>query len=274
MFVPQSAELPGRWPACRMSRCGSTVATARLDVPLGPIVVACENGHFRGFRAHDDFRRGARFAGCFDGWRSVPDVPANAPERRVEPSVRRRMEVLEDADRCALCGTPPAQHPLRGEDVVRTDRNVWTWLQRWRPALFADVAGAITVARAGAGAPASWRLALPADARERIVDALRESALTTDQVVPPARLVAIVPELAKRELDFAVGGLLIAACSACAIARASAPADARAYLRTYVDALHGGDERLARADAARWRMMEKIASAAARAGTATTLRTA
>jgi len=268
MFAPQLVDVPGRWPACRVSRCGSTAAQARLDVPLGPIVLACENGHFRGFRRHDEFRRAGRFAGAFDAGAFPADVPADAPERRVEPSARRRTEVLEDAERCGLCRTPPARHPLRGEDVVRSDRDVWTWLQRWRPAVYASVAQSIAVSRASGAAPAAWRLALPADLREQVVESLHASELTTDQVVPPARLATIVTELTKRELDFAVSGLLIAVCRACASARTSAPLDARSYLRAYVDAVHGGDEALARADAPRWRMMEKIAASGARAAPA------
>ncbi len=260
MFAPQIADLPGRWPACRASRCGSTVALARADAPLGPIVLTCENSHFRGFRARGDFRAGGRFAGCFDAGAVAPDPPPDAPERRIEPTVRRRTEVLEDADRCALCGTPPAEHPLHPDDAVRTDRDVWTWLQRWRPDVFGELAAALTVARVGASEGGSWRRAIPATVRERVVDALRDSALTSDQIVPPIRLAAIANALSKRELEFAVNGLLIAACVRCAAARWSEQHDARGYVRAYVDALYDGDEKRARAEASRWRTMEAIAA--------------
>jgi len=232
----------------------------------------CENGHFRGFRSHAEFRPGGTFAGCFT--RETLDRDADAVAARVEPSPRRRTEVLEDATRCALCGTPPAQHPMHDDGAVRTDREVWTWLQRWRPDVFADVVAALAVARARGDVAASWRLAMPAPVRERVVDALRASTLTSDQVVPPVRLAPIAKALSKRERDFAVNGLLIAACARCAATRWAQHHDARAFLQAYVQAMYDGDEARARTDTSRWRMMEKVAAAAAHASAHAVVRSA
>ncbi len=226
--------------------------------------MTCENGHFRAFRKQDDFRRGGRFAGAFSARTVSPEVARGAPERLVDPGERRRTETLEDADRCALCGTPPAQHPFRPDDDVRTDRDLWAWLQRFRPAVFADVAQAAAVAHAAGGDARGWRLTLPSAVRERIVEALHDSALTTDHVIPPAHLVAIAHGLTKREREFAVNGLLLAACAVC-VRHRHAPHDVRGAMRAYVDGMYGGDVALARADAVRFRTMEKIAFAVARA---------
>jgi hypothetical protein len=269
-FEPQSVDLPDAWPACRASRCGSRQARARIDAPLGPVTVECENGHFRGYRAVADFRSGGRYAGVF-GASTLDAERADASERRAEPGPRRRTEVLEDAVCCALCGVPPAEHPLRPDDGARTDRELWAWLQRWRPAAFVELANAAALAR-NSDPRKPWRLAIPAATREAVVDAQRSSSLTTDAVIPPERLAAVAGALTKRELDYAAG-LLFAACVSCVAARRTRESDAGAYLRTYVDALYGGDERRARADAARWRTIRKVAHAAAaredvRAGTA------
>jgi hypothetical protein len=243
-FTPETVELPDVWAPCPRATCGSTVAFARVDTALGPVVVTCENGHFRRFGSRVD------------------------AEPRLEPGPRRRSEVLEDADRCALCGTPPAEHPYGGEEL-RGDREIWAWLQRWRPEVFAAAAQALAPVRASG--TVGWRLAIAPEVREAVVDALRSSDLTTDHVVPLDALLPVVDVLSKRELGFAVNHLLIAICRSCAARRANAALDRHALVRAYVDAVFAGDERLARADAPRWRAMAKLAAvvtaAAERSGT-------
>jgi hypothetical protein len=266
VFVPEIVELPDAWPACRASRCESTLAVARVDAPYGPVAVLCENGHLRAYRTRDDFRGRGRYAGLFSALAVPPSVARTAPERRLEPGERRRAEVLEDAERCGLCGTPPAEHPFRPDVTVRSDRDVWAWLQRWRPALYAELAGAVAIlARRERITLGTWRLAIPPQLRERVVRELGDSALETDHVVPPAVLARLGGALAPRELSFAVNRLLIAICRRCNSGRWRARMTAEDYLRDYVAALHGGDERLARADTAAWRIMEKLAHHAARA---------
>lgn len=264
MFSPELVELPGVWPACRRDRCASTAAFAGVESPGGPIAIACENGHHRAYAKPDDFRRGGRYAGAFSE-AAVPAEPEpDARLRRLEPTARRRNEVLEDAERCALCGTPPAEHPYRPELDVRGDAAVLAWFQRWRPELYARLLEALTIARRTARVTlGGWRLRLPSPLRDEVVAALGGSALVCEPLVEPERLGAVAGALTQRELDFAANRLLIAACRRCAAARRGAPKDAGDYLRDYAVALHGGDERLARADAPRWRTMEKIAALAA-----------
>lgn len=274
VFTPEIVDLPDAWPACRRAHCGSTAAVARVDVPYGPVVIACENGHFRTYRKKDDFRRGRRYAGLFSEAAVEADLPRTGTTRLLEPRDRRRAEVLEDAERCALCATPPAEHPYRPDLDVRGDRDVWTWLQRWRPAVYAQLLEAVSIAdqreRITFG---NWRSAIPSRLRETIVRALADSALETDHLVPAERLAQLVDVLARRELDFAVNRLLLPVCRACNDGRRRRKSS-NDYLREYVLAFYGGNERLARADAAAWRIMETIASAAARVRLATDERSA
>ena len=260
MFSPEVVELPGVWPACRRDRCGSTVALATVDVPRGPVAIGCENGHHRAYGKLDDFRCGGRYAGAFSAEAVAPESPHDPRLRRLEPSPRRHAEVLEDADRCALCGTPPAEHPYRPDLDVRGDRAVLAWLQRWRPAVYAEVLEALAIARRRERVTfGTWRLALPQALRDMVVGELRDSGLVSERLVAVARLEALAGVLAQRELDFAASRLLIAACRHCSAGRRGARPSRDDYLRDYVVAVHGGDEGLARADAARWRMMENIA---------------
>jgi hypothetical protein len=253
VFVPEIAELPDAWPACRTAHCGSTVAVARVDAPFGPVTVLCENGHHRAYRS----------------------AARNARERRIEPGERRRAEVLEDAERCALCGTPPAEHPYRPDLALRSDRDLLAWLQRWRPQLYTRLLEALAIVSRGERVTAgTWRLRIPANLREAITRELSDSALQADHLVPAARLERLVDVLTKRELDFAVNCLLVAICRACDDGRWRAAKTRDDYLREYVRALHDGDERLARADAAGWKTMDVIASRAARVQLATDERSA
>jgi hypothetical protein len=267
VFTPEIVDLPDVWPACRRAQCGSTAAVARVDAPLGAVVVACENGHFRAYQRKDDFRRGGRYAGLFGPLVLAPDAPRGARERRLEAGERRRSEVLEDAERCALCGTPPVEHPYRPDLDVRGDRETWTWLGRWRPALYAQLLEAVAIA--GRREPVTfgtWRSAIPSRLREAVVAELASSALQADHLVPAALLAQLVDALTPRELDFAVNRLLVPLCRRCDNGRWRRRQSCEDYLREYVVALHGGDERIARADAAQWRMMESIAYHAARVG--------
>jgi len=117
-------------------------------------------------------------------------------------------------------------------------------------------------------------LKIPAALRERVVEALAESALQADHVVPFARLAAALDELTDRELDFAVHRLQIAVCRRCNDGRWRKPLGREDYLRDYVLAVHGGDERMARADTARWHAMENVAFQTARARLVSDERTA
>jgi len=265
VFSPEVVELPGVWPACRRDRCGSTVAVATVDVPRGPVAIACENGHHRAYGKPDDFRRGGRYTGAFSAEAVTPE-PADDPRlRRLEVSPRRRAEVLEDAERCALCGTPPAEHPYRPDLDVRADAAVLAWFQRRRPGVYAQLLEALAIVRRQEPVTfGKWRLRLPPALREVVVSELRDSALVSEHLVAVARLERLVGVLTQRELDFAANRLLVAMCRRCASARRGVCATREGYLRDYVVAVHGGDERLARADAARWRMMENVALHAAR----------
>jgi hypothetical protein len=241
VFIPESTELPGTWPACRIAHCGSTVAVACANEPFGPVAVTCENGHHRAYRS----------------------APRGPHERRIEPGDRRRAEVLEDAERCALCGTPPAEHPYRPDLAVRSDRDVLGWLQRWRPRLYVSLVEALAVAAGGGATARNWRLRIPADVREAIARELADSALQADHVVPLARLAPLAGALTKRELDFAVQRLLVAICRTCNRGRWRLAKTHDDYVRDYVRAVHGGDERVARADAASWKTMDALAARAA-----------
>ena len=264
MFSPEVVELPGVWPACRRDRCGSTVAVATVDVPRGPVAIGCENGHHRAYGKPDEFRRGGRYAGAFSELAVTPE-PSDPAVRRLETSGRRRAEVIEDAERCALCGTPPAEHPHRPDLDVRADTAVLAWFQRWRPGVYAQLLEALAIVRRNERVTfGNWRLRLPSALREAVVSELRDSALVSDQLVATARLERLLGVLTQRELDFAANRLLVAMCRRCASARRGVRASREDYLRDYVIAVHGGDERLARADAARWRMMENVALHAAR----------
>lgn len=275
VFVPEFVELSDVWPACRVAHCGSRVAVARVDAPYGPVAVLCENGHLRGYRKTDDFRGRGRYAGAFSTLAVPPSAARNAPERRLDADVRRRAEVLEDAERCAMCGTPPAEHPYRPDLAVRGDREVWTWLQRWRPALYAELVEAIAILKRREPVTfGNWRLKVSAQLRERIVRELDDSALEADQLVPPAVLARFLTALTPRELDFAVNALLLAICRRCNSGRWRARKSRDEYLREYVVALHGGNEQLACADDVRWRMMESLAQHAARVGLSVDERTA
>jgi hypothetical protein len=265
VFSPESVELPDRWPACRRDRCGSTAGVAHVETPHGPIVVTCENGHHRAYAKPDDFRRGGPHAGAFSSDAVPPEPPRDVRLQRLEPGARRRGEVLEDADRCALCGTPPAEHPYRPDLDVRGDAAVLAWFQRRRPAVYAQILEALAIVRRRERVTlGDWRLKLPPALREVVVGELRNSALVSDHLVAPARLERLVDVLTQRELEFAANRLLVAVCRRCAAGRRGVRASREQYLRHYVVALHGGDERLARADAARWRMMENVALHAAR----------
>lgn len=265
MFSPEVVELPGVWPACRRDRCGSAVALATVDVPRGPVAIGCENGHHRGYGKLDEFRRGGRYAGLFSDEAVAPEAPDDPRVRRLEPSARRRAEVLEDAERCALCGTPPAEHPYRPDLDVRADAAVLAWFRRWRSEVYAQLVEALAIVRLRERVTlGNWRLRLPAGLRDVVVSELRGSALVSEQLVATARLELLVGALTQRELDFAASRLLIAACRRCAAARRGARPSREQYLRDYVVAVHGGDEGLARADAARWRMMENVALHASR----------
>ncbi len=265
MFSPEIVELSGAWPPCRRDRCGSTVALATVETPRGAIAIACENGHHRAYAKTEEFRRGGRFAGAFSAAAVAPDPPDDPRLRRLEPSARRRAEVLEDADHCALCGTPPAEHPYRPELDVRGDAAVLGWFRRRRPAVYTEILAALAIVRQRERVTfGDWRLKLPQALRDIVVGELRDSALTSVHLVEPERLELLVGVLTVRELEFAANRLLIAACRRCAAARRGVRASREDYLRDYVVAVHGGDERLARADAARWRMMENVALHAAR----------
>jgi hypothetical protein len=264
VFTPQAVDLPDVWPPCRRPQCGSTAAVARVEVPYGPVTMTCENGHQRGYRKKDDFRRGGRYAGLFDAAVVAPDVPGTARERSLEPGERRRAEVLEDAERCALCGTPPVEHPYRPDLDLRDDRELLAWLQRWRAPVFAQLCEAVTVAggrdRFTFG---DWRSRIPGWLREAVVGAIADSELRTDHLVPAVRLAELAGVLTGRELDFAVHRLLLPICRGCNAGRWRRRQSRDDYLREYVQAFYGGDERLARADAARWRTTEIVASHAA-----------
>ena len=275
VFTPETVDLPDIWPACRRAQCRSAAAVARADAPDGPIVVTCENGHFRAYRNKSEFRRGARYAGLFSESVVAADASGERREKLLEPSGRRRSEVLEDAERCALCRTPPAEHPFRPELDLQGDRELWTWLQRWRPVVYVQLREAVAIAGQRERVTfANWRSAIAPRLREILVRELSDSALETDHLVPVERLALLVDVLAPRELAFAVNRLLLAVCRTCNDARRLVRKSREDYLRDYVSALHGGDERLARADAAAWRMMESIASHAARVRLATDERSA
>jgi len=265
VFSPEVVELPGVWPACRRHHCGSTVALATVEVPRGPVAIGCENGHHRSYGKLEDFRRGGRYAGAFSA-EAVPPEGADDPRRRrLEQSARRRAEVLEDAECCALCGTPPAEHPYRPDLDVRADAEVLAWFGRWRPGVYAQLLEALAIVRRRERVTlGNWRLRLPAGLRDVVVSELRDSALVSEHLVATERLERLLGTLTQREIDFAASRLLIAACRRCAAARRGARPSREQYLRDYVVAVHGGDERLARADAARWRMMENVALHASR----------
>jgi hypothetical protein len=265
VFAPEVVDLPDPWPACRTARCGSTLAVARIDAPFGPVVVTCENGHYRKYQKKGDFRGRGRYARLFSDAAVGTRAPRTARERRLEPNERRCAEIVEDAERCALCGTPPAEHPYRPDLDVRSDRDVLAWFQRWRPQLYAELREAVTIVRQREReTPGGWRLQIPGALRERVVEALDESGLQADHIVPVARLAPAFDMLTDRELDFALHQLLVAICRRCNDGRWRISLGREDYLRAYVLALHGGDERVARADGARWQLMENIAFAAAR----------
>ena len=263
MFAPQVVGLPDPWPACRAARCGSTAANARIDAPFGPVVVTCENGHFRTYQKKGEFRARGRYARLFREATLGTLAPRTARERKLEPNERRCAEIVEDAERCALCGTPPAEHPHRPDLDLRTDRDLWAWFQRWRPQLYAELREAVAIVRQGEQNTGDWRLKIPATLRERVVEALDESALQADHVVPLARLAPALDALTERELDFAVHQL-VAICRRCNDGRWRIARSREDYLREYVAAVYDGDERLARADAAHWELMENVAAATAR----------
>ena len=275
MFTPEIADLPDVWPACRRSQCRSTAAVARIGAPYGPIVVTCENGHFRMYRKKSDFRHGGRYAGTFSEGVLPLDASRDGRSALLEPTERRRAEVLEDAERCALCGTPPAEHPFRPDLDVRSDRGVWTWLQRWRPVLYARLSEAVAIAGQRERVTfANWRSSIAPQLREIVVRELCDSELETDHLVPLERLAPLAGVLAPRELGFAANRLLVPMCRMCSDARRLVRKSREDYLRDYVVAVHGGDERLARADVGAWRMMDSIASRAARVRLATDERSA
>ena len=264
MFAPEVVALPDPWPACRFGRCGSTVAIARIGAPFGAVVVTCENGHYRTYQKKGDFRGRGRYARLFSDAAIGARTPRAARDRRFEPNERRCAEIVEDAERCALCGTPPAEHPFRPDLDVRSDRDVLAWFQRWRPQLYAELREAVAIVGRGAQELPGWRLQIPGALRERVVEALEESALQADHVVPLARLALALDVLTERELDFAVHQLLVAMCRRCNDGRWRIALSREDYLRAYVRALHDGDERMARTDGARWQLMESVALAAAR----------
>jgi hypothetical protein len=275
VFAPEVIDLPDPWPACRTARCGSSVAVARIDAPYGPVVVTCENGHYRTYQKKGDFRGRGRYARLFSEAAVGALPPRTARERRLEPNERRCAEIVEDAERCALCGTPPAEHPFRPDLDLRSDRDVWAWFQRWRPQVYAELREAVTIVQQREQVTfAGWRLKIPVALRERVVEALEESALQADHVVPFARLAPVLDALTARELDFAVHQLLVAICRRCNDGRWRTALVREDYLREYVRAVHGGDERMARADTERWQLMESVALAAARARLVTDERSA
>jgi hypothetical protein len=273
VFTPRVAELPGPWPACRAGGCGSTAAFARAETRYGPLALSCENGHLRAYRKRDDFRGRGRFAAAAGG--IVEEIPRDAPERSLEAGDRRCAEVIEDAERCSVCLTPPADHPYRPDLAARSDRAVWTWLQRWRAAACAQLAEGLAIEKHREPVTyGSWRLKLPPALREIVVRELADSALRAGHVVPLEHLAPMREHLTKRDLAFAVNRLLIPVCLACAERRARARSSREDYLRDYVVTLHGGDQRAARADAAAWKAMERVASLAALVRIAEETRTA
>jgi len=120
----------------------------------------------------------------------------------------------------------------------------------------------------------NWRLKIPADLRELVVRELAGATLHTDHLIPPVRLAPLLETLTPRELDFGVNRLLLAICRRCSEGRWAQPKSRDDYLHEYVIAFYAGDERRARAAVARWRTMEKLAAAAARATIARGERTA
>jgi hypothetical protein len=183
--------------------------------------------------------------------------------------------VLEDAERCALCRTPPVEHPYRPDLGVRSDRELWTWIARYRPGLFAQLCEAIAVA--GGSKPVTfgdWRSRIPAHVREAVVGGLDDAELRADLLVPAARLAGLIGALTARELDFAVKRLLLPVCRACNAGRWRRPESRDGYLRGYVHAFFDGDEGRARADATAWRMMETVATRAAQLAPASEARPA
>jgi hypothetical protein len=266
VFAPQVVDLPGAWPACRSAHCGSTLAVARIDAPHGPVMLTCENGHYRGYHKKADFRGRGPYTRLFAAAAVAPQAPRRARERRLEPDERRCAETVEDAERCALCGTPPAKHPFRPDLDVRSDAALWGWFGRWRPQVYGELREALAIV--GRNAPVAlegWRLKIPAVLRERVVEALAGSFLEADHVVPFARLAPAADALSEREFDFAVHQLQIAICRRCNEGRWRNANSREGYLRDYVVAIHGGDERMARADGVRWRLMEAVAAQVSRA---------
>ncbi len=255
-------ELPDPWPACRRPGCGSTAAAARIDAPYDPVAIVCENGHHRASRPRDDFRPGGRYPDLFG-------PGALGPSRRgrrdpLDPGERRRSEVREDATCCALCGTPPAEHPQHPDLDLRDDAAIWAWLARYRPDAYAQVREAIAIAaRVETVTLQTWRTRIPPALREIVVAELASSELAAHHLVPLERLAQLTGVLTARELAFAVQRLLVAMCRRCADARRLRDDRREAFIGDYVRALHGGDERLARADAVGWRTMEIVASHAA-----------
>ena len=126
VFLPERRELPDDWPPCGYNDCRSVVGIARIDAPYGPIRVECENGHYRKFEKKMLFTHGGKYGGLFSDQvigASTRDVRRS---QKLEPNERRRSEVLEDSERCSLCGAPPIIHPFRPEQDVKTDKELWS----------------------------------------------------------------------------------------------------------------------------------------------------
>lgn len=180
------------------------------------------------------------------------------------PDERRCAELLEQADGCALCGTPPVDDPYRSGLSVADDRELWTWFLRWRPQLFAELALAVRKLQHYEGVTyRAWRLKLPPDLRAAVVAQVADSQLHVEPLIPFVRLRAIEHALSRAELAFAVNDLLIAVCGGCSNGRWCLEADRERYVREYVRAFYDGDEHRARADARRFRTVDAIASRAA-----------
>jgi hypothetical protein len=229
-------------------------------MPYGSIRIECENGHYRKFERKAAFRKAGKYFGVFSELAVPPENPRTRRERKLEPSETRRAEILEDAEYCKLCGTPPISHPFRPEQNISTDRQLWDWIQRWRPALNARLSEALQIVRQTHKITyGNWRLKIPSSVREAIIIEMRDSELQVDHLVPVNVLEKLLDVLAEPERTFAVNRLLLALCRKCNNGRWRLKKSREQYLREYVVALYDGDTDQAQRDSTNWRLMEVLA---------------